>query len=48
MLRLLRLPTRFDSEHYVRGVGHALAFAGMLISAQAVMLLVLLRQMGAL
>jgi hypothetical protein len=48
MLRLLRLPALFGSEHYVRGVGHALAFAAVLMLGQALLLLVLLREMGAL
>lgn len=46
MLTLLRLPTRFDSEHYVRGVGHALALAAVVCLGQAVLLIVLLTQAG--
>jgi hypothetical protein len=45
---ILSLPTRFDSEHYVRGVGHTLALVGVLCLGQAVVLIILLAQAGVL
>jgi hypothetical protein len=45
---LLRLPARFDSEHYVRGLGHALAFAGALTLVQGILFLAFLFKFGAL